>query len=153
MGRVISGIEELRSLVGGEAGVSAWYTIDQERIDRFAAVTEDPQWIHLDGERAAKESPYGSTIAHGFLTLSLLSEMSRDAIDLRGEYRMRINYGLNRVRFPSAVKSGARVRGRFVVGAVDDVEGGVQVTWECVIEVEGQGKPAVAAQWLVRVYV
>ncbi|MEZ5351201.1 MAG: MaoC family dehydratase [Bryobacteraceae bacterium] len=148
---VIAGIDELRTMTGAEVGVSRWYTIDQERIDGFARITEDPQWIHVDAERAATESPYGATIAHGFLTLSLLSEMSRDAIDLRGEYKMRINYGLNRVRFPSAVPAGSRVRGRFTVGNVEEVTGGVQVTWVCVVEVEGQAKPALAAEWLIRI--
>lgn len=151
MGRTIAGIEGLRALVGQEAGVSRWYTLSQERITEFARITGDPQWIHIDAGRAAKESPYGATIAHGFLTLSMLSEMSRDAMEIEGAYTMRINYGLNRVRFPSAVRSGSRVRGRFTVASVDDVDGGVQVALDCVVEVEGQTKPAVAAQWLIRI--
>jgi acyl dehydratase len=151
VGRTIAGIEGLRALVGQEAGVSRWYTLSQERITEFARITGDPQWIHIDAGRAAKESPYGATIAHGFLTLSMLSEMSRDAMEIEGAYTMRINYGLNRVRFPSAVRSGSRVRGRFTVASVDDVDGGVQVALDCVVEVEGQTKPAVAAQWLIRI--
>ncbi|MEZ5400722.1 MAG: MaoC family dehydratase [Bryobacteraceae bacterium] len=153
MGRTIAGIDEIKSLVGQEVGVSRWYTIGAERIAEFARVTEDEQWIHLDAERAAKESPYGTTIAHGFLTLSFLSEMNRDAVDLQGDYKMRINYGLNRVRFPAAAPAGCRVRGRFVLGAAEDFGGGIQLRWDCTVEVEGQSKPALAAEWLVRVYV
>jgi acyl dehydratase len=126
--------------------------MDQSRIQAFAEVTEDSQWIHLDTDRARRESPYGTTIAHGFLTLSMLSEFSRQAIDLRGDFRMRINYGLNRVRFPAAVPSGSRIRGRFTLAGIEEVPGGWQVTWDCVLEVEGQLKPAVVAQWLIRIY-
>lgn len=151
--RVVDGIAELRTLVGQEVGTSDWFTIGQERIAQFAQVTEDRQWIHLDQARAAAESPYRSTIAHGFLTLSMLSEFSREAVDIRGDFKMRINYGLNRVRFPAAVPAGARVRGRFVLVAVEDVEGGVQVVWGVTVEVEGGGaKPALAAEWVTRIY-
>jgi acyl dehydratase len=152
MPRTISGIPELRSLVGQEVAASSWFTMTQERISRFAETTQDSQWIHVDPERAAAESPYGATIAHGFLTLSMLSDFSRDAVHIEGDFKMRINYGLNKVRFPAAVRAGSRIRGRFALGAVEDVEGGVQVVWNCVVEVEGQAKPAVAAEWLLRIY-
>lgn len=151
--RVVNGIAELKTLVGQEVGLSEWFRMGQERIAQFAETTEDRQWIHLDEARAKAESPYHGTIAHGFLTLAMLSEFSREAVEIRGDFKMRINYGLNRVRFPAAVPAGARVRGRFVLMAVEDVEGGVQVVWGVTVEVEGRGtKPAVAAEWVVRIY-
>ncbi len=152
MTRIIDGIEALRTLVGQEAGLSDWFTLSQDRITKFAEVTEDRQWIHVDEARAKSDSPYASTIAHGFLTLSLLSEFSRDAIDIRGEFKMRINYGINKLRFPAPVPSGSRIRGRFVLRDVTDVEGGVQVIWDCKVEVEGNPKPAIAAEWVTRIY-
>ena len=151
--RIVNGIEELRTLVGHEIGLSDWFLVDQQRIAQFAETTEDRQWIHLDSDRASRESPYQSTIAHGFLTLSLLSEFSREAIDIRGDFKMRINYGLNRVRFPAPVPAGARIRGRFALAAVEDFEGGVQVVWTVIVEVEGGAKPALAAEWVTRLYV
>ena len=140
-------------LVGREVAVSDWFEVTQERIDGFAAVTEDRQWIHIDAERARAESPYGAAIAHGFLTLALLSHLSREAVEVQGEFSRRINYGLNRVRFPAAVVAGARVRGRFVVAGVEEVEGGVQVVWGATVEIEGGGKPACVAEWVTRMYV
>jgi len=151
--RPVNGIEELRTLVGQEIGLSDWFLVDQQRIAQFAETTEDRQWIHLDAARAAAESPYQTTIAHGFLTLSMLSELSRQAIDIRGDFKMRINYGLNRVRFPAPVPAGARIRGRFTLAAVEDIEGGVQVIWSVLVEVAGGSKPAVAAEWLTRLYI
>ncbi|MBM3811922.1 MAG: MaoC family dehydratase [Acidimicrobiia bacterium] len=151
-GRVIETVGELRSLVGEEVGVSGWYEIPQEKIDGFAELTEDRQWIHIDRERANMESPYQTTIGHGFLTLSMLSHLSREAVELRGAFKMRINYGLNKVRFPAAVPAGAKIRARFAVGAVEDVEGGVQVIWKVTVETEGGGKPVCAAEWVVRAY-
>ena len=151
--RVVNGIDELKTLVNQEIGVSDWFQVAQERIAEFAEATEDRQWIHLDAERARAESPYRSTIAHGFLTLSLLSEFSREAVDIRGEFKMRINYGLNRVRFPAPVPAGSRIRGRFTLAAVEDFDGGAQVTWAVIVEVESGGKPALAAEWVTRLYV
>jgi acyl dehydratase len=153
MPRLIEGVDELRRLTGQEVGASDWFEMTQSRIDAFAALTADSQWIHVDRERAARESPYGGTIAHGFLTLSLLSHLLRDAVEVRGEYEARINYGLNRVRFPSPVKAGARVRGRFTVQALEELAGAVHVTWSVVIEIEGQIKPACVAEWVVRLVV
>lgn len=150
--RVVNGTDELRTLVGQEVGVSEWMTMEQSRISAFAETTEDRQWIHLDAERAKTESPYGATIAHGFLTLSMLSEFSREAVDVQGDFRLRINYGLNRVRFPAPVPSGARVRGRFVLASVKDFDGGVEVTWTATVEVEGGTKPALVAEWVTRLY-
>src|SRR5438309_967623 len=110
-------MDSLHELQGQEVALTDWITVTQERIDRFAEATEDRQWIHLDSERAARESPYGGTIAHGFLTLSLLSHFSRDLLQVEG-VGMRVNYGLNKVRFPAAVRAGARIRGRFVLQGV-----------------------------------
>lgn len=146
--RLINGLDELRGLVGQEAGASDWLEVTQEMIDRFADLTDDHQWIHIDRERAKIDSPYGATIAHGFLTLSLLSRLSRDAVEVRGEFKMRINYGFNRVRFVSPVKAGSKVRGRFTVQKVTDNE----VTWLVAVEVEGSSKPAIVAEWLGRFY-
>jgi acyl dehydratase len=150
--RVIEGIEELKSLVGEEVAASDWFEITQSRINDFADATEDHQWIHIDVERAEADSPFGSTIAHGFLTLSLLPHFAAQAFSVRGNFKMGINYGLNRLRFISPVKSGSRVRGRFTLQAVEDVAGGVQLTWAVTVESEGGAKPALAAEWLVRYY-
>jgi acyl dehydratase len=138
--------------VGQEVGASGWVTVSQETIDQFAELTGDKQWIHVDLERARAESPYGNTIAHGFLTLALLSQLSRDAMDIRGNYRLRVNYGLNRVRFPAAVSSGARVRARFTVQSVEQTSGVVQVVFTAIVEIEGAAKPALAAEWVIRLY-
>ncbi|HEX6897412.1 MAG TPA: MaoC family dehydratase [Bryobacteraceae bacterium] len=146
--RVINGLDELRSLTGQEVGVSDWMPVTQEMIDRFAEVSGDHQWIHVDVERARRETPFGSTIAHGFLTVSLLSELSRRTIEVRGDYKMRINYGFNKLRFVSPVPAGARIRARFAPQKVTDNE----VTWSVTVEVEGREKPALVAEWLSRFY-
>jgi acyl dehydratase len=150
--RIIETIDELRALEGQEAAVSDWVTVTQDMIDGFAGVTGDDQWIHVDRARAAADSPYGAPIAHGFLTLSLLSQLSRASIEIRGGFRLRINYGLNRVRFPAAVPAGRRVRGRFAVKAVEDIGEAVQVVWLATIELENSAKPACAAEWVTRLY-
>src|SRR5260370_19899360 len=108
--RVIEGIAELKSLVGQQVGTRDWFTVTQEQINAFAAVTGDQQWIHVDAERARTESPFGTTIAHGFLTLALLSHLHGQAVQVRGDFKMAINYGLNRVRYPAPVPSGSRIR-------------------------------------------
>ena len=143
---------ELQALVGQEVAASEWLVIAQPRIDQFAEATEDRQWIHLDAERAARESPYGATIAHGFLTLSLITHLLETTITIGG-LRMGVNYGFNRVRFPAPVRGGTRIRGHFTVGAFEEIAGGFQITWNVVIEVEESSKPACVAEWLVRVYV
>ena len=145
-------IEELRDLAGQEAGVSDWLTVDQSMIDAFAEVTSDRQWIHVDPQRVKTESRFGRTIAHGFLTLSLLSRMSHDTVQISGNFAMRINYGLNRVRFPAPVPEGSRIRARFTVGSVEDIDGGYQVVWLVTVDVEGSQKPALAAEWILRLY-
>jgi acyl dehydratase len=144
-------VRTLPDRVGEEIAVSDWLQISQERIDQFADATGDHQWIHVDAVRAAAESPFKATIAHGFLTLSLVSTLMRDAVQFAG-LRMAINYGLNKVRFVSPVPVGSRVRARIVPAAVTDVDGGVQVTWLATVEREGGDKPACVAEWLVRYY-
>src|SRR5260370_5056653 len=131
----------LRALIGQEIGVSDWVDVSQDRINQFAETTDDRQWIHVDAARAATESPFGTTIAHGFLTLSLISVLTRTAVSFAG-LRLAINYGLNRVRFVSPVRSGSRIRGRFSPLAVEDVsDDGVQVTWGITVARGGGAKP------------
>ena len=148
----IESVAGLGEFVGREVGVSEWVEVSQGRIEGFAEATEDRQWIHTDPERAARESPFKTTIAHGFLTLSLLSELGRTAVAVNG-VRMGINYGLNRVRFVKPVPAGSRVRGRFTLAALEEIQGGVQATWGVMVEREGEDKPCCVAEWLVRYYV
>ena len=144
-------LDALRNLSGEELVVTPWFEVRQERIDRFADATEDHQWIHVDRERAQRESPYGATIAHGFLTLSLLSLFMREALEVGG-LRMAVNYGLNRVRFPSPVRSGSRVRARIVLKSVRELSEAVEATYSATIESERSEKPCCVAEWLVRYY-
>ena len=145
-------IQELRSRIGEEIGVSPWHTVTQDQIDRFAEVTGDNQWIHIDAERARKESPYGTPIAHGFLTVSMLSGMAQEAVKITDPAKMRINYGFNRLRFTGAVPVGSRIRTHFTLNSLKDVEGGVEIAWGVSVEVEGRDKPALVAEWLGRTY-
>lgn len=150
--RVIDGLDALEALAGSEIGASEWLTVTQDMIDRFAEVTLDPQWIHVDRARAAAESPWGTTIAHGFLTLSLVPHFRRRIAEVRGVSRA-VNYGVDRVRFPNAVKAGARVRGVQTLLATTRVEpGAVRFTSRFVIEIEGESKPACVADTVSLVY-
>jgi acyl dehydratase len=149
--REIASLAELKALAGSEIGVSRWFEIGQQRIATFADATDDHQWIHVDPARAKAESPFGGTVAHGFLTLSLLPAMLEDAIRMT-DVKMALNYGLNKVRFPAPVPAGSRVRGRIVLAAVEDVEGGAQLRLDVTVEREGGGKPACVAEFLVRRY-
>jgi len=144
-------VSTLRDQVGQEVAVSGWLEVTQERIDQFADATGDRQWIHVDTERAAAESPFKITIAHGFLTLSLVSALLRDAVEFTG-LRMAINYGMNRLRFVAPVPAGSRVRARFTPASVDDEKGSIQVTWRVTVERERSDKPVLVAEWLVRYY-
>ena len=144
-------VRSLADHVGRELGVSDWLTISQAQINQFADATGDHQWIHIDTAKAATDSPFKTTIAHGFLTLSLISQLLRGAIQFEGT-RMTINYGLNRVRFVSAVPSGSRVRGRFTLASVEEAGGAIQAVWQATIEREGAEKPVCVAEWLVRYY-
>ena len=144
-------LAELRGLVGREVSISDWLVVTQERINAFADTTDDHQWIHVDVERATAETPFGTTIAHGFLTLSLLSGLMRNAVTIDGP-RMTLNYGFNRVRFVSPVPSGSRIRARVVLGRLDDLADSTQATWNITVEREGGDKPCVVAEWIVRYY-
>jgi acyl dehydratase len=144
-------LEALRGMVGREVAVSDWFAIRQERIDKFADATEDWQWIHLDRPRAQRESPYGATVAHGFLTLSMLSHLSRNVLPLEG-VRLRVNYGLNRVRFPAPVREGWKIRARFTLQSTKEFSEGVDATLAVTVEVEGSEKPCCVAEWIVRYY-
>ena len=144
-------IRELKDRVGEEVAVSPWIEVSQERIDTFARAIDDYQWIHVDTERA-KTSPFGGTIAHGFLSLSLLSHLSERTFSF-SDRKMGVNYGLNRVRFTAPVRSGSRVRARFTLAKYELIDGnGVQVTWNTVVEIEGAERPALAAEWIGRHY-
>jgi len=143
--------DSLPGLVGRELGVSEWFTVDQPRVNGFAEATGDHQWIHVDPERCARESPFGAPVAHGFLTLSLLPAMLESALRIEG-MRMGLNYGLNKVRFPAPLPVDSRVRGRWLLAAAEPIAGGVQLTWEVTIESEGGAKPVCAAEFLVRAY-
>jgi len=147
----IPDLERLRELTGREIGTSDWLVVSQERIQIFADATGDHQWIHVDPDRAKAETPFGGTIAHGFLTLSLLSALMQNALSIGG-VRLAINYGLNRVRFVSPVPAGAQIRARIALAGVGGVEGGVQATWTITVEREHQEKPCLVAEWLVRYY-
>ena len=147
----------LQPQLGEEIHVGPWLAITQERIDRFAEVTGDVQWIHIDPERAAKESPYGSTIAHGYLTLSLLPYLteSNHPDFFQKNYpgmRMRVNYGTNKVRFPAPVRVNARIRARTVLAAAEKIGEAVQITYLITVEIEGGEKPACVTEFLARVY-
>ena len=142
---------ELKGLVGQELGTSSWVTIEQERIDKFAEATGDHQWIHVEPERA-KDGPFGSTIAHGFLTLSLIPALSWEVYSIEGA-RLSLNYGLNKLRFITPVKVGSRVRAHLTLASVDDVPGdALQVAMAVTIELEGAEKPAAVAETLTRIY-
>jgi acyl dehydratase len=149
---VVETPESLKQHVGKEIGVSEWLTVTQERIAQFAEATEDRQWIHLDRERAERESPYGTTIAHGFLTLSLISHFMAGVIQVRSGFGWMINYGLNRVRFPSPVRAGAKIRARATLVNLKEIERGYEATFAVTIEAEGYEKPCCVAESLIRYY-
>jgi acyl dehydratase len=149
--REIQTLEELKSLIGQEIAVSDWIEISQERINIFAEATGDHQWVHVDVERAKRESPFGGPIAHGFLTLSLLPKLMENAIKMT-DVKMGLNYGLNKVRFPAPVLVGSKLRGRFKLLEVEDITGGAQVIFEVIIEREGSDKPVCVAESIMRRY-
>ena len=144
-------VDRLADIIGREM-VSPWREVTQDQITQFADITGDRQWIHIDADRAARESSFGGTIAHGFYTLALTSRLLRDAVGAIEGSRMGLNYGLNKVRFPAPLPVGSRVRGRCTLQRVDAVDGGVQATWSVLIERDGSTKPCCAAEWLVRYY-
>ena len=150
-------IERYRTLQGQEIHVGPWLEIDQQRIDDFARVTGDEQWIHVDSQRAEKESPYGTTIAHGFLTLSLLPYLTQSNqpdffTDNYPGMHLRVNYGLNKLRYPAPVLCGSKIRARTTVQSAEEVRDGVQIVYLLTIEIEGEKKPACVAEQVMRVY-
>ena len=153
----LKNLDALNHFVGREIATTDWLEITQERIRQFAEVTEDRQWIHLDSDRAQRESPYAATIAHGFLTLSLLSHLSRQAFEIQDGEAMTVNYGLNRVRFPAPVHAGAKIRARFTLQSLKDISNAREAVFSVVVEGQGkdgqaQEKPCCVAEWLIRYY-
>ncbi|MGW7608642.1 MaoC family dehydratase [Streptomyces sp. NPDC054766] len=147
----VNGLDELRKLAGGDLGTSEWTEVTQERIDTFADATGDHQWIHVDPARAA-EGPFGAPIAHGYLTLSLFIPLFTELLEVEG-VTTKVNYGLNKVRFPAPVKAGSRIRLVARLASVEDVPGGVQIAVDGTVEIDGGGKPAAVLQSLSRFYV
>jgi acyl dehydratase len=148
----VDGVEGVQGLVGQHLGYSDWRTITQEQVNQFAEATGDHQWIHVDPERAAKESPFGGPIAHGYLTISLLPSLMPEIVEITG-FRMGVNYGTEKVRFPSPVPVGSRVRAGATLGAATPFEGGIAMHLDVTIEVEGASKPSMVATVVYRRYV
>ena len=149
---VAENLDALKDFVGREIATTDWFTVTQDRVQQFAEATEDRQWIHLDQARAQRESPYGATIAHGFLTLALLSHLSKQALQIRNGVRMSINYGLNRVRFPAAGRADSKIRARFALLSLKEVSDAQEAVFSVVVEYEGASKPCCVAEWVVRYY-
>jgi acyl dehydratase len=149
---VVKNAHALREFVGKYIGHTDWFCVTQERITQFAEATEDSQWIHVDAARARDESPYGAAIAHGFLTLSLISHFVKEAIQIQSGVRLAVNYGLNRVRFPAAVRAGSRIRASVALLRFEEFTDGVTATYLVTIEVEDFDKPCCVAEWIVRYY-
>jgi acyl dehydratase len=142
----------LKQFAGKEIAVTPWFEVTQDRIRQFAEVTEDRQWIHVDAERARLKSPYGTTIAHGFLTLSLASHFIKQAVEIRHGVTWAINYGLNRVRFPAAVRANAKIRARVTLLNVNELPDSVEAIYSVSIETEGATKPSCVAECVIRYY-
>jgi acyl dehydratase len=149
---VIEAPQSLRDFAGREVAVTEWFAVTQEMIRQFAEVTDDRQWIHVAPDRARTESPYGTTIAHGFLTLSLVSRFLREAIQVRGGVRMRVNYGLNRVRFPAPVRAESQIRARVSVQSTKELPEVTEATYSVVLECRGAEKPCCVAECILRYY-
>ncbi|GJI97113.1 MaoC family dehydratase [Duganella caerulea] len=149
--RNFANLTAMKAEIGNEVAVSDWVEITQARIDLFADATGDHQWIHTDAERAARESPYGATVAHGFLTLALVPALLVNALHMV-DMKMGLNYGLNKVRFPAPVPVGSRLRARLTIVAIDDIADGAQILWGVVIEREGGDKPVCVAEFVMRRY-
>jgi acyl dehydratase len=149
---ILKNPQALNEWVGKEIGVTEWFRISQERIKQFAEATEDRQWIHIDRAKASKESPYGTTIAHGFLTLSLISRLVKELMQIQSGVGLAVNYGLNRVRFPAAVRANSRIRARVSVLTLKELPDSVEATYAVTIESEKSEKPACVAEWIVRYY-
>ena len=151
--REFESLDSLKAVVGQEVAVTDWFTMTQDRIQAFADATLDHQWIHVDVERAKRESPFKAPIAHGFLTLSLLAHFMQQAVSVKSGVRMGVNYGMNKMRFVSPVRVGSNIRARFVLQGLKEIEpSGIEATYNATIECEGSDKPACVAEWLVRYY-
>jgi acyl dehydratase len=150
--RILDSTEALKALVGQEIAVTDWFNVTQERIQQFADATLDHQWIHVDVERARRESPFKAPIAHGFFTLSLLPHFMHQALEIKQGIRLGVNYGLNRVRFVSPVRVGSNIRARIVLQSLKDVQDGMEAVFNATVEVEGGEKPCCVAEWVVRYY-
>lgn len=148
---MINDPRELRHRVGQELGISDWRVVTQEMIDGFANITGDRQWIHVDAQRAKHASPFGSTIAHGFLTLALISQLHAESVQIGGVAQV-LNYGLNRVRFPAPVRAGGEIRSHSVLQGFEEKDGSVQATWQITVEIKGASKPAMVAEWVLRLF-
>lgn len=150
--RTLDSPDALKDLVGQEIVLTSWFNVTQQRIQQFADATLDHQWIHVDVERARRESPFKAPIAHGFLTLSLLPHFMHEALEIRQGVRLGVNYGLNRLRFVSPVPAGSNIRARIVLQSVKDVPDGMEVVFNITVELEGAPKPCCVAEWVVRYY-
>ena len=150
--QILDSPDALKGLVGQEIAVTGWFNVTQERIQQFADATLDHQWIHVDVERARRESPFKAPIAHGFLTLSLLPHFMHEALEIKQGIRLGVNYGLNRVRFVSPVPAGSNIRARIVLQSLKDVTDGMEAIFNATVEVEGGTKPSCVAEWVVRYY-
>jgi acyl dehydratase len=151
--RILDSPDSLKDLVGQEIAVTGWFKVTQERIQQFADATLDHQWIHVDAERARRESPFKAPIAHGFLTLSLLPHFMHQALQIKQGVRLGVNYGLNRVRFVSPVRAGSNIRARITLQSQKEVPpNGVEVVFNATVEVEGSEKPCCVAEWVARYY-
>jgi len=151
--RILNSPDALKDLVGQEIAVTDWFNVTQERIQQFADATLDHQWIHVDVERARRESPFRAPIAHGFLTLSLLPHFMHEALEIKQGIRLGVNYGLNRVRFVSPVRAGSNIRARVALQSLKDVPpSGVEAVFNATVEVENGEKPCCVADWVVRYY-
>ena len=150
---VLKNPQALQEYVGKEIGLTEWFRVTQERIVQFAEATEDRQWIHVDGERAGRESPYEATVTHGFLTLSLISHLVHEVLRIEGGVRLAVNYGLNRVRFPAAVRVESRIRARVGLLAFKEIVDSIEAIYSVALEIEGSEKPGCVAEWIVRYYV
>jgi acyl dehydratase len=149
---ILESLQSLKDYIGREIATTGWMAVTQERILQFAEATEDRQWIHVDSERAQRESPYGAAIAHGFLTLSLMSHFMSEAIQLPGEVRQTINCGLNRVRFPAPVRAGQKIRARIRLQSCRELCDSVEAVYDIAIETENAEKPCCVAEWILRYY-
>lgn len=149
---LLNSVESLKAMVGQEFVSARWMRMEQDRVQTFAEATNDLQWIHLDKDRAERESPYGTTVAHGFLTLSLLSHFLSQAIELHGGPSFAINYGLDKVRFPAPVRVGEELRARFLLRSLTEVTGALQAAYLVTVEVRDSAKPCCVAEWIMRYY-